>query len=111
MTEFTRRSFLTQTSIGVIGVGVAATAAAVALPRTAPGSQLPNAGTSTLPSAQPPETSLAEVSLSGPMLVHVRDISTGEIGVLFGTQEIVYRDPELVAHVVRTAGQVARVAG
>ncbi len=111
MTEFTRRLFLRQTSIGVIGVGVAATAVAVALPRTAPESQKPNAATSSLPTAQSSKTSLAEVSVLGPMLVHVRDISTGEIGVLFGTQEIVYRDPDLVAHVVRTAAQAARVAG
>lgn len=111
MREFTRRLFLRQTSIGVIGVGVAATAAAVSLPRTAPASQKPNAATSTMPTALSSGTSLTEVSLSGPMLVHVRDISTGEVGVLFGTQEIVYRDPELVAHVVRTAGQAARVAG
>ncbi|MGI9147386.1 MAG: hypothetical protein ACR2IK_12660 [Chloroflexota bacterium] len=111
MTEFTRRSFITHTSIGVIGVGVAATAAGVALPRIAPVPPKPNAVRSSPPTALSSETSLAEVSVAGPMLVHVRDVATAEIGLLVGTQEIVYRDPELVARLVSTARQAGKVAG
>jgi hypothetical protein len=30
------------------------------------------------------------------MVVHVRDVATAEIGVMVGTQEFVYHDPETV---------------
>jgi len=39
------------------------------------------------------------------MIVHIRDVAAAEIGVLFGTQELIYRDPELVARLVQTARQ------
>ena len=47
--------------------------------------------------------SVAELSAGGPMLLHVRDFATAEIAVMFGGQEFVYRDPELMARIVQAA--------
>ena len=51
------------------------------------------------------DVSLAGVSLAEPMIVHIRNVATAEIGVLIGTQELVYRDPQLVARLVQAANQ------
>jgi hypothetical protein len=42
-------------------------------------------------------------TVSEPLIVHIRDASSGEVSVLRGTSEVVYRDPELVRRVVRAA--------
>ncbi len=34
------------------------------------------------------------------LVVHVRDVSTGEIGILSGTREVVVRDPRLVSRLI-----------
>ena len=38
-----------------------------------------------------------------PLVAHVRDLSTGEIGVFNGTREVVVRDPELASRILRAA--------
>jgi hypothetical protein len=96
-TELTRRRFFQQTSIGV---GMAMAGAAVWPNPTLP-HEPPNAPAGALPSS----------SLSAPIVVHVRDVATAEIAVLVGTQEIVYRDAELVARLLQTAGPAARTEG
>ena len=40
---------------------------------------------------------------AGPLVVHVRDVSTGEIGILNGTREVVLKDPRLVARLIRAS--------
>jgi hypothetical protein len=40
-----------------------------------------------------------------PLIAHVRDFSTGEIGLMIGTREVIYRDRELAHHLMRTARQ------
>jgi hypothetical protein len=45
------------------------------------------------------------------MVIHVRNVAIAEIAVLVGTQEFVYRDPELVARLVKTAKQTANTEG
>lgn len=105
MTEFSRRRFLAQTSIGV-GVAVAGVAAAPALPQLAPASVQPNT-----PARPVPDITLASPSLAGTMVIHVRDVATAELAVLVGTSEFVYRDPELVARVVQAASQSAGAEG
>ena len=37
------------------------------------------------------------VSLSGPVLAHIKDLSTGEINLLVGTREVTFQDPGLAA--------------
>ena len=45
---------------------------------------------------------LAGASLDGPLVAHVKDLSTGEIGVYMGTSEVIVRDPQLAAMLYRT---------
>ena len=45
----------------------------------------------------------AAASLSEPLVAHVRDLSTGEIGIFNGTREVVFHDPQLAARLFRAA--------
>jgi hypothetical protein len=105
MWELTRRRFLTRTSVGV---GAAMAGAALMLPNATNAGMLPGtlAGptmTDTSPTLGDSSMSFAELSAGGPMLLHVRDFATAEIAVMFGGQEFVYRDPELIARIVQAA--------
>jgi hypothetical protein len=40
-------------------------------------------------------------SLDEPLIAHVRDLATGEIGLFSGTREITLLDPQLAARLVR----------
>ena len=92
MVKLTRRGFFRQTSMNVATIGVLAAVPLVAVP-DAPEA----AATDTAAAAE--ELSAAE--LSGPLVAHVRDLASGEISLLVGTQEIIYRDPELVVRLLR----------
>ncbi len=48
-------------------------------------------------------SALSAAGSSGPIVVHVRDISTGEVGILNGTREVVVRDPRLVARLIHVS--------
>ena len=79
MADLTRRKFLAQASLGVAGSGVAlATLGKLTLPRSSARSRA------------------ARSASQGPIVAHVRDAATGEVAVMTGTKEVVYRDPELV---------------
>jgi hypothetical protein len=58
-----------------------------------------------------------QLGLGGPgqlgehMIVHVRDLSTGEIAIMAGTSEVVYRDADLVARLVQGARRAATTGG
>jgi hypothetical protein len=117
MADLSRRGFLTTMSV-TTGVGIAGglglhklligdgspatlTAAAEVAPVAAaqpmsPAAQLPGLGA---------------VRLAGPMLIHIRDLASAEIGMMVGTQELVYRDPELVARLLKTAASAAQAEG
>jgi hypothetical protein len=43
-------------------------------------------------------------SPDGPLVAHVKDLSTGEIGVYMGTSEVTFRDPQLAAKLYRAVG-------
>jgi hypothetical protein len=103
MGEVSRRRFLTQTSVGVgITLATVASLPRVALaPSIVPTLQNASSGEPIRPAP------LAEMSWLEPMVLHVRDVATAEITVLVGTQEFVYRDPELVARLVQTAKQAS----
>ncbi len=38
-----------------------------------------------------------------PLVAHVRDLSTGEIGIFNGTREVVFKDPQLAARLFHAA--------
>jgi len=42
-------------------------------------------------------------NLSEPLVAHVRDLSTGEISLFNGTQEVVVRNPQLANQLARAA--------
>ena len=91
MAKLTRRALIKQTSIGVAGVAtIGVLAAAPHLVGAA--------------SAAHEATQQSAAAHSGPMVVHVRDFSTGEIGVLYGEKEVVLRDPALVTRLLQAAG-------
>jgi hypothetical protein len=49
-------------------------------------------------------------SLGEHLIVHVRDVASGEISVMAGTSEVVYRDADVVARLLRGAQQVRPAA-
>jgi hypothetical protein len=44
------------------------------------------------------------------LIVHVRDVASGEISVMAGTSEVVYRDADVVARLLRGAQQARPAA-
>ena len=91
MAKLTRRGLLKQTSIGVAGVATLGVLTAVP----------PLAAV-----AAPAEHTVMDQSTaahSGTMVVHVRNFSTGEIGVMYGEKEVVFRDPALVTRLLQAA--------
>ena len=91
MAKLTRRTLIKQTSVGAIGIAAAGglLAAAPHLAGAAP--------------AQHVSTEQSTAASSGPMVVHVRNFSTGEIGVMYGEKEVVLRDPALVMRLLNAA--------
>jgi anaerobic selenocysteine-containing dehydrogenase len=93
--EISRRRFLRGASLGV-AAGVAAAAA------------LPSAASlvAAAPSGSKRPTTAEDTDLSAvgsDVIAHVRDASTGEIAVIVGGSERVYRDPALVARLLAGA--------
>ena len=92
MAKLTRRTLIKQTSVGAIGV--AAMGVLAAAPQLA----------SAAPAAEHAVAEQSAAAQSGPMVVHVRNFSTGEIGVMYGEKEGVLRDPALVTRLLNAAG-------
>lgn len=88
MTKLTRRSFLKQSSAGAATLGLlpAIPAALATISQTA--------------QAAVPELSPAS---TGPMVAHVSNVATGEVTLLVGAREIVFRDRRLVARLIKAA--------
>ncbi len=87
MAEQSRRSFLQYGSLGaVVAAGAALTPAL--LPGSASAAPAP-AATGPLP--------------TGPFTAYVKDHRTGEVAVMVGEHEVLYRDPELAAQLARIA--------
>lgn len=84
MTKLARRSFLEQTSLCAATLGL--------LPNL---TAIPHS-----PKAVPPK---ASATLTGPIVAHVSDVATGEVTLFVGAREIVFRDPRLVACLIKAA--------
>ncbi|MDQ2742421.1 MAG: twin-arginine translocation signal domain-containing protein [Chloroflexota bacterium] len=87
--KLTRRGFFKQTTIGAAALGV--------LP------WIPLSGVATSDTAEVDTSELSPAFLSGPLVAHVRDLATGEISVMSGLKEVIFRDPQLVAKLVKAA--------
>ena len=90
MKDLTRRRFLANGSIGVALAGIAAfvpvISGALKLPIVAPKGLQPG-------------------NASGPLVAHVRDLATGEIAFLVGSDRFVIRDPALAVRLHTAARQ------
>jgi hypothetical protein len=90
-----RRVLLGAAGAGVAGLaatGLAGTAPAVAAARRPMTAKARGTG------AEAPDARAAE-----PIVVHLRDASTGEIDVFRGTSQVRLRDPDLAARLVRAS--------
>ena len=91
MAKLARRGFLKRTTASVATIGVMASVPV----------------TFTAMTEAPQVTETAETDLSslspagGPVIAHISNIATGEISLLSGTQEIVFRDPDLVMRLLK----------
>lgn len=94
MDDVSRRGLLRNGSLAVVGAGLLgalSTPAASAADRT--------------PVAAPESAALpGGASLNGPLVAHVKDLKTGEIGVYMGTTEVTFRDPHLAVKLYRAVG-------
>ena len=86
MAKLSRRGFFKQTTATVATFGVLA---AVPILTTEPDA------------VDVATTDLSTVAQSEPLIAHVSDIATGEISLLVGTQEIIFRDPQLVMRLLQ----------
>lgn len=98
MPKVTRRGFIAQTTASVATISMFAAAPALAVESELPAVTTP---AMTAPATSAPELSAAAAAITEPLIAHVSNIATGEISVLVGTQEITYRDPELVQRLLR----------
>jgi hypothetical protein len=87
VTKLTRRSFLKQTSVSAATIGL--------LPAIPALAAIPDAS----------ETAAPEMAATStdPMVVHVSDVAKGEVTLLVGAREIVFRDRRLVARLIKAA--------
>lgn len=90
MSKLTRRVFFRRTTASMATLGVLA-AAPILAPDLAAISEDPEVVTN----------DLSGVALSDTLIAHVRDLATGEVALMVGTQEIIYRDPDLVMRLIR----------
>lgn len=96
MNEFTRRTFLKTSSAAVVAAG--ALSAAPALPAAV--NALDTAGPADAGAAESAAADVGSTSLGEPLIAHVRDLATGEIGLFSGTREITVLDPSLAARLL-----------
>ena len=95
MSLFTRRRFL----VGGTTAGVAA--AVVAASRA-----LPLAGVTPTGAA-----AADRAPITDPIVLQVRDLRTGEVSLMVGTSETVYRDQDLVNRLVAAASRAGATTG
>jgi hypothetical protein len=88
MAKLTRRGLLKQTTVSAATLGAMAAG--------------PNL-TMFLDSPEDPMTEISPGAIAGPLVAHIRDAGTGEISLLVGTREIVIRNTDLVARLVKAA--------
>ncbi len=93
MAAASRRKFLVQASLGLATGAAAAAGGLAAIPRLV----------GYRPAPRSTAVSDLKTTPGEHMVVHVRDFTTGEVAILLGTREIVHRDPEMVAQLLRAA--------
>ncbi|HEY7948119.1 MAG TPA: twin-arginine translocation signal domain-containing protein [Acidimicrobiales bacterium] len=101
MAEVSRRSFLRNSGLAVAAAGVMSQVPLLGNFVTAGEADAPAATDAAAGAAGAAGEGTA--SLTEPLVAHVRDLSTGEIGIFNGTREVIYHDPQLAARLFRAA--------
>ena len=99
MAQVSRRSFLRNSTLAVAGAGVISQVPLVSGLLGPTAADVP-AATDAATAAGADETA---ASLTEPLVAHVRDLATGEIGIFNGTRQVVVNDPQLAARLARAA--------
>jgi hypothetical protein len=89
MAKLARRGFLKQTTVGVATLGVLA------------GVGVPGLAVVSSDAPEIAETEMPAMAIAEPLIAHVRDFASGEISLMYGTQEIIYKDPEFVMRLLK----------
>jgi hypothetical protein len=97
MNPFSRRSFLRSGSAAVVAVG--ALSAIPGLPALIGTAE--TQGPADAAAADAAVTESESATLSEPLVAHIRDLNTGEIGLFSGTREVSLFDPQLAARLAR----------
>jgi hypothetical protein len=87
MNDLSRRRFLGHGSLGVLAGALAV------VPGLSAVFKMP----------APAISAGSEPALAGPLVAHVRDLTSGEILLLVGTQEVIHRDRDLAARLYAAA--------
>jgi hypothetical protein len=98
MPEVSRRLFLRNSGLALAGAGVMSQIPFL--------SGLVGASEADAPAAVDSATAGADegaASLSEPLVAHIRDLSTGEIGIFNGTREVIVNDPQMAARLFHAA--------
>jgi hypothetical protein len=95
MENVSRRGLLRNGSLAAVGAGLVGLASKVPGASAAERSPAPASESAALPEG---------ARLDGPLVAHVKDLRTGEIGVYMGTSEVTFRDPHLAGKLYRTVG-------
>jgi hypothetical protein len=88
MAKLTRRGLFKQTTVSAATLGAMAAGPSLTL---------------FLDSPEDPVTEISPGTIVGPLVAHIRDAESGEISLLVGTREIVIRNTDLVARLVKAA--------
>ncbi len=93
MDNLSRRNFLKRGSVAVAGAGMLA-----AVPMSGLLPELMGPAEAAAPAADAGTADLAQGGEIGDTLIaHIRNLGTGEIGVMQGTNEVVIHDPQMAA--------------
>ena len=92
MSDFSRRMFLTRGSIAVAAAGVATSIPGLGSTLFAGEAEAPAEEAAVADGA-----GAAAGAMTEPLIAHVRDLASGEIGLFSGTRETVFHDPTLAA--------------
>ncbi|MBV9228746.1 MAG: hypothetical protein JOZ18_05475 [Chloroflexi bacterium] len=94
MKKQSRRRFIMQTSLSTAALTTASALGVV--------SCAPEAPTTSQTGNSQSATKLSPPKVSGPVVAYVRDFQTGEISLLAGSQEIIFRDSDFVQRLLKT---------
>jgi hypothetical protein len=98
MAHLSRRLFLRNSGLAVAGAGVVSQIPFLGSLVAAGEAEAPVATDAAVAG-----TDAGTVSMTEPLVAHIRDLSTGEIGIFNGAREVIVKDPQLAARLFHAA--------